>query len=151
MPFRFTAPVSRRCAIYTRKSTEQPLDHQFSSLEAQRAICSSYIASQKPKGWIEIAKHYDDSARSGGNLMRPALQELLSDLENGLIDVIVIYKLDRISRSLIDFVRLMDLFDSYGVAFVSVTQNFDTGDSTGRLILNVLLTFAQFEREIASD
>lgn len=144
-------PPAKRCAIYTRKSSEQPVDHQFSSLEAQRAICSAYIASQKPKGWIKIAKHYDDDARSGGNLLRPALQELLSDLENGLVDVVVIYKLDRMSRSLIDFVRLMDLFESYGVGFVAVTQNFDTGDSTGRLILNVLLTFAQFEREIASD
>jgi len=92
-------------AIYTRKSSEQPLDHQFSSLEAQRAICSSYIASQKPKGWSEIAKHHDDDAKSGGNLMRPALQDLLSDLENGLVDVIVIYKLDRISRSLILIAR----------------------------------------------
>lgn len=151
MTYRFIEHPAQRCAIYTRKSSEQPLDHQFSSLEAQRAICSSYIASQKPKGWSEIAKHYDDDAKSGGNLMRPALQDLLSDLENGLVDVIVIYKLDRISRSLMDFVRLMDLFENYGVSFVAVTQNFDKGDSTGRLILNVLLTFAQFEREIASD
>lgn len=141
----------RRCAIYTRKSVEQGLDHQFSSLEAQRAICSSYIASQRPKGWTEIPKRYDDAAQSGGDLNRPALQELLTDIESGLVDVVVIYKLDRISRTLLDFVRLMDLFDHFGVTFVAVTQNFDTADSTGRLILNVLLTFAQFEREIASD
>jgi len=140
-----------RCAIYTRKSVEQGLEMEFNSLDAQRSICSSYIASQRPKGWAELAKHYDDGGRSGANLMRPALQDLLSDIESGLIDVVVIYKLDRITRTLLDFVRLMDLFDQYGVSFVAVTQNFDTGDSTGRLILNVLLTFAQFEREITSD
>ena len=144
-------PKPQRCAIYTRKSAEQPLHSQFSSLEAQRAICSSYVASQRPKGWEEIAKHYDDEGWSGGNLNRPAMQELLSDIECGMIDVVVIYKLDRITRTLLDFVRLMDLFDQYGVSFVAVTQNFDTSDSTGRLILNVLLTFAQFEREISSD
>ena len=143
--------VARRCGIYTRKSIEQASDQQFGSLAAQRDICSSYIASQCPKGWIELTKHYDDDGQSGGSLKRPALQELLTDIESGLIDVVVIYKLDRITRTLLDFVRLMDLFDQYGVSFVAVTQNFDTGDSTGRLILNVLLTFAQFEREIASD
>lgn len=141
----------RRCAVYTRKSVQQDPTHQFSSLEAQRSICCSYIASQQPKGWTEIAKHYDDDGKSGGDLNRPALQELLSDIECGLIDVVVIYKMDRITRTLLDFVRLMDLFDQFGVGFVAVTQNFDTADSTGRLILNVLLTFAQFEREIASD
>lgn len=141
----------KRCAIYTRKSVEQGLDHQFSSLEAQRAICSAYISSQRPKGWTEIPKHYDDGGQSGGSLNRPALQDLLSDVESGLVDVVVIYKLDRTSRTLLDFVRLMDLFENFGVAFVAVTQNFDTADTTGRLILNVLLTFAQFEREIASD
>jgi DNA invertase Pin-like site-specific DNA recombinase len=140
-----------RCAIYTRRSVEQGHDHQFSSLEAQRAICSAYIASQQPKGWTEISKHYDDGGQSGGSLNRPALQDLLSDVESGLIDIVVIYKLDRISRTLLDFIRLMDLFENFGVAFVAVTQNFDTADSTGRLILNVLLTFAQFEREISSD
>lgn len=125
--------------------------HQFSSVAAQRMICSSYIACQQPKGWMEISKHYDDEGWSGGNLRRPALQELLIDMESGQIDVVVIYKLDRITRTLLDFVRLMDLFEQYGVSFVAVTQNFDTSDSTGRLILNVLLTFAQFEREIYSD
>lgn len=142
---------TRRCAVYTRKSVQQDPTHQFSSLEAQRSICCSYIASQQPKGWTEIAKHYDDDGKSGGDLRRPGLQELLSDIESGLIDVVVIYKMDRITRTLLDFVRLMDLFDQFGVGFVAVTQNFDTADSTGRLILNILLTFAQFEREIASD
>lgn len=145
----FQAP--RRCAVYTRKSVQQDPTHQFGSLDAQRAICCSYIASQEPKGWVAIAKHYDDDGQSGGDLRRPALQELLSDIESGLVDVVVIYKLDRISRTLLDFVRLMDLMDQFGVTFVAVTQNFDTADSTGRLILNILLTFAQFEREIASD
>ena len=126
------------------------MDHRFTSLEAQRAICSSYIASQQPNGWEESPKHYDDGGQSGGTLLRPALQELLADIESGTIDVVVIYKLDRITRSLVDFVRLMDLFQQYDVGFVAVTQNFDTADTTGRLILNVLLTFAQFEREIAS-
>jgi len=139
-----------RCAIYTRRSVEQGPD-QFTSLEAQRVICSSYIASQKPNGWTEIPKHYDDEGWTGANLRRPALQELLSDIECGLVDVVIIYKLDRITRSLLDFVRLADLFEQFNVSFVAVTQNFDTRDSTGRLILNVLLTFAQFEREIAGD
>lgn len=141
----------RRCAIYTRKSVQQDVTHQFGSLEAQRSICSAYIASQQPRGWVELARRYDDDGQSGGDLRRPALQELLCDIESGQIDVVVIYKLDRISRTLLDFVRLMDLMDQFGVAFVAVTQNFDTADSTGRLILNILLTFAQFEREIASD
>jgi site-specific DNA recombinase len=141
----------RRCAIYTRKSVQQDPSHRFGSLEAQRAICCSYIASQQPRGWAEITKHYDDDGQSGGDLRRPALQELLSDIECGLVDTVVIYKLDRISRSLLDFVRLMDLLNQFGVSFVAVTQNFDTADSAGRLILNILLTFAQFEREIASD
>ena len=142
---------SKRCAIYTRRSVEQGPGHRFSSVQAQRAICSSYIASQQPNGWVETPKHYVDEGWSGGNLNRPALQELLSDIECGVVDVVVIYKLDRISRTLLDFVRLMDLFEQFGVGFVAVTQNFDTAESTGRLILNILLTFAQFEREIAGD
>lgn len=148
----FESPcLTKRCAIYTRKSVQQDVSHHFGSLDAQRAICSAYIASQQHKGWSELPRHYDDDGQSGSDLKRPALQELLSDVESGLIDVVVIYKLDRISRTLIDFVRLMDLMEQFGVAFVAVTQNFDTADSTGRLILNILLTFAQFEREIASD
>ncbi len=140
-----------RCAIYTRRSVGYSEEQEFNSLESQRAICSSYIASQRPKGWSELPKHYDDMARSGASLERPAMQDLLSDIESGLVDVIVIYKLDRITRTLLDFVRLIDLLEQYGVSFVSVTQNFDTADSTGRLILNILLTFAQFEREISAD
>jgi site-specific DNA recombinase len=150
MPSADNAPTVR-CAIYTRKSLEYGLEIEFNSLEAQRSICSAYISSQRPNGWVECPKPYEDAAQSGGTLDRPALQCLLSDIECGLIDVVVIYKLDRITRTLLDFVRLIDLFNRFGVTFVSVTQNFDTADSTGRLILNVLLTFAQFEREIAGD
>jgi len=143
--------LTKRCAIYTRKSVVHGLEQEFNSLDAQRSICSSYIASQRPKGWKELPKHYDDGGRSGADLRRPALQDLIGDIEGGLIDIVVIYKLDRITRTLLDFVRLMELFEHFDVSFVAVTQNFDTGDSTGRLILNVLLTFAQFEREITSD
>lgn len=139
-----------RCAIYTRLSLT-PNPDRFSSIKSQRTLCSSYIASQKPKGWVELPKTYDDPGWTGANLRRPALQDLLTDIEHGLIDVVVVYKLDRITRTLLDFVRLIDLLDQSNVSFVSVTQNFDTGDSTGRLIRNILLTFAQFEREIASD
>jgi DNA invertase Pin-like site-specific DNA recombinase len=145
------APQIQRCAVYTRKSIEHGLELEFNSLQAQRAICSAYITSQRHKGWVEIPTHYDDAARSGATLDRPELQSLLSDVEHGLVDVVVVYKLDRITRTLLDFVRLMDFFERYGVSFVSITQNFDTEDSMGRLILNVLLTFAQFEREILSD
>lgn len=145
------APRTQRCAIYTRKSAEAPMAQEITSLQSQRAICSAYVASQQHKGWREIPKLYDDGGRSGANLQRPALQELLADIELGLIDVVLVYKLDRITRTLLDFVRLIDLFDRYGVVFVAITQNFDTSDSMGRLIRNVLLTFAQFEREIASD
>lgn len=141
----------RRCAIYTRKSATPPLDQEVTSLESQRAICSAYIASQQHKGWTELAKRYDDPGRSGANLTRPSLQELVTDIELGLVDIVLVYKLDRITRTLLDFVRLIDFFDKYDVVFVSITQNFDTGDSMGRLIRNILLTFAQFEREIASD
>lgn len=140
----------KRCAIYTRKSVDSYVG-EFDSLEAQRTICSAYITSQLPKGWVEIEKRYDDLGETGANLDRPGLQELLRDVESGMVDVVVIYKLDRITRTIVDFVRLMDLLDGYGVFFVSVTQNFDTGDSTGRLIQNILLTFAQFEREMMSD
>ena len=140
-----------RCAIYTRKSVEQGLQIEFNSLESQRAICSAYITSQRHRQWTELPKHYDDGGHSGAKLTRPALQELLADIERGQIDVVIIYKLDRLTRTLLDFVRLIDFFEQYGVVFASVTQNFDTAESTGRLILNVLLTFAQFEREIASD
>lgn len=141
----------QRCAIYTRKSWAPPLEQEVTSLQSQRTICSSYITSQQHKGWIEIPKVYEDAGRTGSNLNRPALQELLTDIEEGLIDVVLVYKLDRITRTLLDFVRLIDFFERFGVTFVAITQNFDTSDSMGRLIRNVLLTFAQFEREIAGD
>jgi DNA invertase Pin-like site-specific DNA recombinase len=141
----------KQCAIYTRKSAQAPVAQELTSLESQRAICSSYIASQQHKDWSELSKSYDDAGRTGSNLQRPALQDLLADIELGLVDVVLVYKLDRITRTLLDFVRLIDFFDRHGVVFVAITQNFDTSDSMGRLIRNVLLTFAQFEREIASD
>ena len=144
--------VSRqRCAIYTRKSTDDRLDRDFNSLDSQRQVCSAYITSQQHKKWSELLTPYDDAAQSGSTIDRPALQQLMRDIENNRIDVIVIYKIDRLTRSLADFVRLMDLFDRYEVSFVSVTQSFDTSDSMGRLILNILLTFAQFEREMIAD
>src|SRR3990170_8051949 len=144
--------VSRqRCAIYTRKSTDDRLDRDFNSLDSQRQVCSAYITSQQHKKWSELLTPYDDAAQSGSTIDRPALQQLMRDIENNRIDVIVIYKIDRLTRSLADFVRLMDLFDRYEVSFVSDTQSFDTSDSMGRLILNILLTFAQFEREMIAD
>ena len=141
----------RRCAIYTRKSTDERLERDYNSLESQRDICAAYVRSQRHKGWVEVSERYDDPARSGGTLERPGLERLMDAVERGTVDVIVIYKIDRLTRSLGDFVRLMDLFDRFGVSFVSVTQNFDTSDSMGRLVLNILLTFAQFEREMAAD
>jgi DNA invertase Pin-like site-specific DNA recombinase len=141
----------KRCAIYTRKSSERGLDQDFNSLQAQHAICEAYIKSQQHKGWLQLPKTYTDPAQSGATLERPAMQDLLADIERGLIDVVVVYKLDRLSRSLLDFVRLLDLFDKYGVSFTCITQNFDTADSLGRLVMNVLLTFAQFERELTGD
>ncbi|HEX6259065.1 MAG TPA: recombinase family protein [Woeseiaceae bacterium] len=141
----------KRCAIYTRKSFQPPLAQEITSLEAQRKICGAYITSQQHRGWLEISRLYDDVGRTGSNTDRPALQSLLADVEAGLIDVVLVYKLDRLTRTLFDFVRLMDFLERHGVALVSITQNFDTSDSLGRLVLNVLLTFAQFEREIMSD
>lgn len=140
-----------RCAIYTRKSTDRGLEREINSLDAQRETCSAYIKSQRHRGWLELPRHYDDGGQSGGNLDRPALQNLMEDIEGGHVDVVVIYKIDRLTRSLADFVRLIDHFDRYEVAFVSITQAFDTSDSMGRLVLNVLLTFAQFERELIGD
>lgn len=140
-----------RCAIYARKSGKQGLDKDVNSLAVQRDICSAYIRSQRHRRWIEAAEVYEDGGFGGGNLDRPGLIKLLGAVEQGLVDVIVIYKLDRLTRSLSDFIRLIDLFDQYEVTFVSVTQSFDTKDSLGRLVLNILLTFAQFEREMLSD
>jgi len=144
-------PVRKRCAIYTRKSHERGLEQDFNSLQAQHSICSAYISSQQHKGWVELGKVYEDAAQSGATLDRPAMRELLADIERGHVDVVVIYKLDRLSRSLLDFVRLLDAFQRYGVTFACITQNFDTADSLGRLVMNILLTFAQFEREMTGD
>jgi DNA invertase Pin-like site-specific DNA recombinase len=140
-----------RCAIYTRKSTERGLDQDFNSLDAQREACEAYIKSQTSQGWKALPQEYDDPAYSGGNLERPALKRLLRDIESGRIDVIVVYKIDRLTRSLADFAKLVEAFDAKSISFVAVTQQFNTTTSMGRLTLNVLLSFAQFERELASE
>ncbi|MDG4591769.1 MAG: recombinase family protein [Defluviicoccus sp.] len=146
-------PVTRklRCAVYTRKSTEEGLDMEFNSLDAQREACEAYVASQKPEGWVLVPDHYDDGGFSGGTLERPALKRLLVDIEDGRVDVVVVYKIDRLSRSLMDFAKLVEVFDRRGVTFVSVTQSFNTTTSMGRLTLNILLSFAQFEREVIGE
>ena len=140
-----------RCALYTRKSTEEGLEQEFNSLDAQREACAAYVASQKAEGWIALQEHYDDGGYSGGTLERPALQRLLKEIEAGGVDVVVVYKIDRLSRSLMDFAKLVEVFDRRNVTFVSVTQSFNTTTSMGRLTLNVLLSFAQFEREVTGE
>ena len=140
-----------RCAIYTRKSSEEGLDMEFNSLDAQREACAAYVLSQRPEGWIALADRYDDGGISGGTLERPALKRLIADIELGKVDVVVVYKIDRLSRSLMDFAKLVDVFERRGVTFVSVTQSFNTTTSMGRLTLNVLLSFAQFEREVIGE
>ena len=140
-----------RCAIYTRKSTDENLDSDFNSLDAQREAAESYIASQRESGWVALPERYDDAAFSGGTLERPALQQLLRDIEKGKIDCVVTYKVDRLSRSLLDFTKLVEVFDRHGVTFISVTQSFNTTTSMGRLTLNMLLSFAQFEREVIGE
>ncbi|HET8635705.1 MAG TPA: recombinase family protein, partial [Acidobacteriaceae bacterium] len=146
-------PIVRklRCAVYTRKSSEEGLEQEFNSLHAQREACEAYIASQRSEGWVLVRDHYDDGGISGGTLERPALKRLLQDVEEGLVDVVVVYKIDRLSRSLMDFSRLVDVFDRNNVTFVSVTQSFNTTTSMGRLTLNILLSFAQFEREVTAE
>ena len=146
-------PVVRklRCAVYTRKSSEEGLEQEFNSLHAQREACESYIASQRSEGWVLVRDQYDDGGVSGGTLERPSLRRLLADIEDGLIDVVVVYKIDRLSRSLMDFSKLVEVFDRNGVTFVSVTQSFNTTTSMGRLTLNILLSFAQFEREVTGE
>ena len=147
-----TKPARRlRCAIYTRKSSEEGLEQEFNSLHAQREACEAYISSQKSEGWALVRDQYDDGGISGGTLERPALQQLLADIEDGLVDVVVVYKIDRLSRSLMDFSKLVEVFDRNGVTFVSVTQSFNTTTSMGRLTLNILLSFAQFEREVTAE
>ncbi|MBF0590327.1 MAG: recombinase family protein [Magnetococcales bacterium] len=142
---------SIRCAIYTRKSTDEGLEMDFNSLDAQTEACANYIKSQKSEGWIQVAEKYEDAAVSGGTLERPALKRLISDIESDLVDVVVVYKMDRLSRSLLDFAQLAEIFEQNNASFTSVTQSFSTTTSMGRLTLNMLLSFAQFEREVISE
>lgn len=146
-------PVVRklRCAVYTRKSSEEGLEQEFNSLDAQREACEAYIASQKPEGWLLVPDRYDDGGISGATLERPAPQRLLADIEARRVDVVVVYKIDRLSRALMDFAKLVEVFDRNSVTFVSVTQSFNTTTSMGRLTLNILLSFAQFEREVIGE
>jgi len=140
-----------RCAIYTRKSSEEGLEQDFNSLDAQREACESYIKSQQHEGWVLIEKHYNDGGFSGGTLERPALKELFQDIEDGKVDTVVVYKIDRLTRSLMDFSKIVELFDKKSTTFVSITQQFNTTTSMGRLTLNILLSFAQFEREVTGE
>src|SRR5258708_3366666 len=142
---------SRRCAIYTRKSSEEGLEQDFNSLQAQREACEAFIKSQAGEGWRLLKTAYDDGGLSGGTMERPALQRLLAEINQGLIDVVVVYKVDRLTRSLADFAKMVEVFDAHGVSFVSITQQFNTTTSMGRLTLNVLLSFAQFEREVTGE
>ncbi|MEM1198374.1 MAG: recombinase family protein [Pseudomonadota bacterium] len=146
-----SARQTLRCAIYTRKSTEEGLEQDFNSLDAQREACEAFIASQSGLGWKHLSTRYDDGGASGGTMDRPALQQLLNEIEAGRIDVVVVYKIDRLTRSLMDFAKIVDVFDAKNVSFVSVTQQFNTTTSMGRLTLNVLLSFAQFEREVTAE
>ncbi|WP_270933827.1 recombinase family protein [Falsiroseomonas oryzae] len=140
-----------RCAVYTRKSTDEGLDKEFNSLEAQRAACEAYIASQRSEGWVLVHDRYDDGGVSGGTLDRPALKRLLADIEAGLVDVVLVYKVDRLSRSLMDFAKLVETFEAHEVTFVAITQSLNTTTSMGRLTLNMLLSFAQYERELIGE
>src|SRR5258705_620868 len=144
-------PSRKRCAIYTRKSSEEGLEQEFNSLQAQSEACEAYIRSQRHEGWALVRTRYDDGGFSGGNMERPALQRLLADIQGGRIDIIVVYKVDRLTRSLADCAKIVEIFDAAGVSFVSVTQQFNTTTSMGRLTLNVLLSFAQFEREVTGE
>jgi site-specific DNA recombinase len=144
-------PETKHCAIYCRKSSDEGLDMDFNTLDAQREACEAYITSQRAEGWQAIKTQYSDGGYSGGNMERPALQHLLADIKDGKVHTIVVYKIDRLTRSLMDFAKLVDIFDEYGVTFVSVTQSFNTTTSMGRLTLNVLLSFAQFEREVSAE
>ncbi len=143
--------ATKNCAIYTRKSTDEGLDTDFNTLDAQREACEAYVASQRAEGWKAIKTQYNDGGFSGGNMDRPALQKLLVDIKAGKVDIVVVYKIDRLTRSLMDFAKLVEIFDEHEVTFVSVTQSFNTTTSMGRLTLNVLLSFAQFEREVSAE
>src|SRR5579864_313413 len=140
-----------RCAIYTRKSTDEGLDQDFNSLDAQREAAEAFIRSQRGEGLVALPERYDDGGFSGGNLARPALERLLADIRGDAVECVVVYKVDRLSRSLIDFARIIETFEKHNVSFVSVTQQFNTTNSLGRLTLNILLSFAQFEREIIAE
>ena len=140
-----------RCAVYTRKSSEEGLEQEFNSLHAQREACEAFIRSQRHEGWACLPQAYDDGGISGATMDRPALQQLLADIGQGKVDVVVTYKIDRLTRSLADFAKIAEIFDARGVSFVSVTQQFNTTTSMGRLTLNVLLSFAQFEREVTGE
>jgi DNA invertase Pin-like site-specific DNA recombinase len=143
--------ANSRCAIYTRKSSEEGLEQSFNSLHAQREACEAYVLSQKHEGWHVLSAKYDDGGFSGGNMARPGLKKLLDDIAAGKVDTVVVYKVDRLTRSLADFAKIVEAFDGKGVSFVSVTQQFNTTTSMGRLTLNVLLSFAQFEREVTGE
>src|ERR1700675_1876716 len=145
------APAKLRCAIYTRKSSEEGLEQDFNSLDAQREACEAFVASQKREGWVLVDEMYDDGGFSGATIERPAFQRLLSDVSAGKIDVVVVYKVDRLTRAVSDFAKIVDVFDRHTVSFVSVTQQFNTTSSMGRLTLNILLSFAQFEREVTGE
>ena len=140
-----------RCAVYTRKSHENGLEQEFNSLDAQREAAENYIASQKMNDWRLLPDRYDDGGYSGGTMQRPALKHLLNDVKEGLIDIIVVYKMDRLSRSLLDFMNMAEFFEQHNVSFVSVTQDINTSTSSGRMMLNILMTFSQFEREIITE
>ncbi|MFZ1725300.1 MAG: recombinase family protein, partial [Albidovulum sp.] len=140
-----------RCAIYTRKSSEEGLDQGFNSLDAQHEACAAYVASQRQEGWVLAKDRFDDGGLSGGSLDRPALQRLLAEIDAGRIGMVVVYKIDRLTRSLADFAKLVERLDATNCSFVSVTQAFNTASSMGRLTLNVLLSFAQFEREVTAE
>ncbi len=140
-----------RCAIYTRKSSDEGLEQDFNSLDAQREACAAYVASQKHAGWVYLPEMYDDGGLSGGTMERPALQRLLGDIVAGKVQIVVVYKVDRLTRLLADFAKIVDVLDAHGASFVSVTQQFNTTTSMGRLTLNMLLSFAQSEREIAGE
>ena len=145
-------PTKRlRCAVYTRKSTDEGLDAEYTSIDAQRDAGAAFIASRRMEGWIPVAGDYDDGGYSGGTLLRPALQRLMEDIRAGMIDIVVVYKIDRLTRSLFDFAELIKVFEEYGTTFVSVTQQINTTDAMGRMVLNILLAFAQFERELTAE
>jgi len=141
----------KRCAVYCRVSSDERLDQEFNSIDAQKEAGQAYIASQRSEGWIPVGDDYDDGGFSGGNMERPALKRLMADIERGLVDIVVVYKIDRLTRSLADFSKMVEVFERHGVSFVSVTQQFNTTTSMGRLMLNVLLSFAQFEREVTGE